>query len=645
MTAATVVKTIGSTGVFSTLQLWEDGAPANLTTAEKSAATTFLVAAFVQGETLSFVGSGAAGKFLDTDSTGAGNGSYITYGITSGNPAASDVVTGATSGATCVLSSGTPTNVGVVWQGQCQNQEFSGTGTQITLSGSTSSSTAYKELTTVPGASFRDNANAQTNALSYNASNGCGIRGTSASTVTVACSELNSHLSNLQITATGSGGRGISGAGSQFWDNLIVEGKYTATTSSIGVISPGSSTIRNSVIILRASGADHIVGTSTVSPNFYNCTFVAPDDLANAPTSIFLSGASGTVTVQNCSMFAGDSSKAIKAGSATFNFTTCYSDISGTTGVTQATYSSEFQNVNNATSDFRLKAGAAQADTGTTDSTNAANDIVGTARPSGSAYDVGCWELVVASNKTLTADAGSYSLTGTTAAILQSRKVVPDAGSYVLSGTGATLRRKRLLVSGSESYTIIGTDASSLHKWLLVGETNSYVLAGTDATLVRNLPLVVDVGSYALVGTAAIIKQALRVSAISGSYSLDGTDVGLSLERLLSTSTDSYIIAGADAALTKSSAFAFFLAVDSGFYEVVGTDVTFKLLRKVIAESDIYIVAGDEVSLVLSKRIAPKSGSYIFRGHDAVLLHEQGAIVELPHDKPFFTPFGRFMGS
>jgi hypothetical protein len=100
--------------------------------------------------------------------------------------------------------------------------------------------------------------------------------------------------------------------------------------------------------------------------------------------------------VQNCGLFAGDSTKAIKAGSATFNFTTCYSDISGTAGVTQTTYGNEFQNVNDATRDFRLKTGAAQINTGTTDATNAAIDIAKTNRPSGAAYDVGAWELVQA---------------------------------------------------------------------------------------------------------------------------------------------------------------------------------------------------------------------------------------------------------
>ena len=61
--AFTITKKIGSGQVYTTLQSHEDGAPVNYTTAEKSAAGTFAVAAFVQGETLSFVGSGAAGAF------------------------------------------------------------------------------------------------------------------------------------------------------------------------------------------------------------------------------------------------------------------------------------------------------------------------------------------------------------------------------------------------------------------------------------------------------------------------------------------------------------------------------------------------------------------------------------------------------
>lgn len=399
----TVAKTIGTTGTFSTVQLWEDGAPTNLTTAEVSAATTFLVAAFTQGEALSFVGSGATGKLLDTDSTGAGTGTYVTYGITAGNPAASDVVTGGTSGATCVLTSGTPTDTGIIWQGQCQNQEFTNAITSVVvIGGSTTSASAYKELTTFAGASFRDNANVQTNPLRYDATVGCGLNCSATNTFAVDASEDNAHVSKLQITATGSGGRALRvvnlSAPGCFFDFLIMEGKYTASSASIGVLAANEpTTVRNCVIIQRNSAADHIVACNLVASNFYNCTIVAADDLVTAPTKIFISQ-SGSGIVQNCGLFAGDSTKALSTGTPP-TYTTCYSDISGTAGVTQVTYSSQFQDVNDATRDFRLKAGADMLNTGTTDATNAANDIVGTARPQGSAYDVGCWETVVAAGK------------------------------------------------------------------------------------------------------------------------------------------------------------------------------------------------------------------------------------------------------
>jgi hypothetical protein len=397
MAAVTVVKTIGTTGTFSTPQLWEDGAPADLTTAERSACGTFAVATFVQGENLTFVGSGATGKMLDTDSTGVGTGTYMTYGITAGNPATSDVITGGTSTATCILTSGTPDFTGVVWQGQCQNQEFSGAATQLTTSGSTSSSTAYKHFTTISGASFRDHVNVQTNALKYNAANGCGLRSTAAGTIFA--SEDHVRVTNMQTVTTVASNAGLNNtSNSAVIDNVIIEGTSTSvsSTSGPGVFTGTGTIVKNTVIIQNSSAADHVIGTGTGSPSFYNCTVVAPDDLGTAPTSVLLSGASGTVTVQNCGLFAGDSTKAVKAGSATFNFTTCYSDISGTGGVTQTTYGDAFQNVNDATRDFRLKTGSALIDTGTTDATNAATDIAGTARPSGAAYDVGAWEFVQA---------------------------------------------------------------------------------------------------------------------------------------------------------------------------------------------------------------------------------------------------------
>ena len=397
MASVTVAKTIGTASDFSTLQLWDDGAPVDLTTAEQSAAGTFAVASFVQGESLTFLGSGATGKFLHTDSTGPGTGSFVTYGITAGNPAASDVVTGGTSGATCILSSGTADFVGVIWQGKVQNEELSGAGgTRLLITGNTTSSTAYFHLTTVANASFRDNVNKQNNALRYNASNGAALQGTSSASNIFNIESNFARLTGLQFDASGANSRVLRiSANSVLIEYCILEGTATASATTdgpIGLVNGSSIVFANCVLVGMVTGLDHIVGTGNTTCALYNCTIVAPDDLAAAPTSIF-AGTSGTVTVQNCALFAGDSGSAIKTGAATYNFTTCYSDISGTGGVTQTTYSSEFENINQSTLDVRLKTGAAQINTGTTDAPNAAIDIVGTARPNGAAYDVGAWEF------------------------------------------------------------------------------------------------------------------------------------------------------------------------------------------------------------------------------------------------------------
>jgi hypothetical protein len=400
MAVETTVKTIGTTGTFSTPQLWEDGGPANLTTAERSACGTFAIATFVQGEGLTFVGSGATGTMLDTDSTGPGTGTYMTYGITAGNPAASDVITG-TSTATCILTSGTPDFTGVIWQGQCQNQEFVGAGTVIlNITGSTASATAYKHITTVAGASFRDHANVQTNPLRYDATTGCGFRTTGAAG-TIALIEAPSRASKIQCQRADATGTCFSLSTTAVQaEFMLIEGFYTGVSTTVGVVSAAATNyiFKNSIVVQRSSGADHLIGTGTATGALnVNITFVAPDDLAAAPVSIFLSGASGSFTARNCGFFLGDATKAIHAGSATPTYTTCYTDTnSPPAGVTQTTYGTEFQNVNDATRDFRLVTGAAQKDTGTTDTTHAAIDIAGTARPSGAAYDVGAWEFVPA---------------------------------------------------------------------------------------------------------------------------------------------------------------------------------------------------------------------------------------------------------
>ena len=305
MAAYTVTKLIGAGQAYTTLATWEADAPANLTTAEKSACTTFLTGTFTVAMTLTFVGSGATGVVLETDSTGPGTGTYMVYGITTGNPAASDVITG-TGGTppTCVLTSGTADNVGVVWQGKinASTDGFSGTANLLTMAGSTASATSYKELTTKAGASFIDNIGA--GALKYNESNGCFIKITSGSSIqTVVMTENYSRVSKVQTTNAGTyGALGfiVTGTGNQITQVIsqLTAGSTGGRPIKLDVST--STLLTNSLLIANVNVANVGLECSySTTPEIDNCTIVRPSNITVQGTGIVRVGAA-TPLIKNC---------------------------------------------------------------------------------------------------------------------------------------------------------------------------------------------------------------------------------------------------------------------------------------------------------------------------------------------------------
>jgi hypothetical protein len=282
-----------------------------------------------------------------------------------------------------------------IWQGviQASTDSFSASS-PLAIAGSTSDSTRYTELTVATGASFADNASVQSNALRYNASNGCAITGTSNYGVAIDYAEY-FKCSKLQVQGTGGQTKALgnnSGTGTILdVDRCIFEGKSPGGSNADGSAVVRGGTFRNSLVVTRVSSANRIAEFNA-DATVVNCTFAVPSDLTAATNGLRIRY--GTYVVKNCAVF-GATADASVAG--TMNATTCYtSDASPSTGFTTATYNtSQFTNISNGTHDYRLLTGSALLDVGTTDSTNAATDIAGTSRPQSSAYDVGCWELVV----------------------------------------------------------------------------------------------------------------------------------------------------------------------------------------------------------------------------------------------------------
>ena len=311
----TVTKTIGSTGDYTSLQAWEDAAPANLVTADQ------------------------------------------------------------------------------IWRGECLKETFSSSTMLLTISGSTSDATRYKELTTATCASFRDDANAQTNALAYNASLGAAIDLTGNYTTAVVASENYCRVSNLMIRgAAVDTSIPISSGLLATIENCILDNRSTggsSTGTSCSVVGP----MNNVVSIRRKATVPHFIAPSgSLNTTWKNCTVVTLSDFGVSTQAI--RAPYGTLNLINVAVF---NCSDPASGGATINKTNCYTDATAsgwTTVAFDTSTGSGFQGISAATVDLRIKSTSALKDNGS--ASGAATDIVGTARPQGSAYDVGAWEYKTA---------------------------------------------------------------------------------------------------------------------------------------------------------------------------------------------------------------------------------------------------------
>lgn len=161
-------------------------------------------------------------------------------------------------------------------------------------------------------------------------------------------------------------------------------------------------------------------------------------------------------------------------------------------------------------------------------------------------------------NKTITADAGSYAFTGSTAAVELGREVAADAGSYLFGGTDAALEVGREVVAAAETYAVSGQDAALERGYEVAADAGSYTVSGTAATFVRSYVVTVEAGSYVIGGQDAGLVAtggAPVLVADGGSYTISGTDAAPRItSRLLVAANGNYAINGTDAALTTGAA-------------------------------------------------------------------------------------------
>ena len=359
-----------------------------------------------------------------------------------------------------------------VWRGECYNDaEFTAA---LTVSGSTVDATRYKELTVASGQAFADHANKLTNALRYNASNGAALRSTTAWSSALTVSENYFRLSRLQIYQDSSNGYALT-INNQ---GAVVDGVIVETRGGRALLLLSNSTATNSLFVSRKSSVSEVASIWDGCA-VKNCVFAVPSDLTAATSVIRRLYWSGN-TFTNCAFFGGTDAVSSATGAT---FSNCYTNDSTSipSGCTTVAYDtstgSGFENITSGTHDYRIKSTSALKDAGT--STGAPSvDIVGTARPSGSDYDVGCWEYASGGGDVTVSLSGSQSSSG--AGSLGPASSVSVSGSSVSSSAGSITAALSVSVSGASAASAAGTLAPSLS--VALSGASASASAGTVST-------------------------------------------------------------------------------------------------------------------------------------------------------------------
>ena len=128
----------------------------------------------------------------------------------------------------------------------------------------------------------------------------------------------------------------------------------------------------------------------------------------------------------------------------------------------------------------------------------------------------------VGGSVSLSAESGTFVLTGTAASLEHGYVIVGGSGTFVLTGTAASLEAGREVAAGIGAFTLTGTAANLEYGRLVAATSGTFVLTGQAANLNKGATLTAASGAFTLTGIAANLEHGYRLSASSGAFSLTG---------------------------------------------------------------------------------------------------------------------------
>lgn len=221
---------------------------------------------------------------------------------------------------------------------------------------------------------------------------------------------------------------------------------------------------------------------------------------------------------------------------------------------------------------------------------------------------------------TLTADGGSFTVTGAAAGLKQGYKLVAAGGSYTL--TGADALRDFSMVAAGGSFALTGANAGLSHGYRLTASGGSFGLTGAAAALRAGRNMAASGGSFLLTGIAAALRHGYILTAAGGSYTLTGAAAGLKAARVIPAAGGTFTLTGADATLTHDAAGAYTLTAEGGSFVLTGAEAALTADRVIAAAGGVFTLTGASAGLSAGRKLAVDPGSFALTGADATLTYD-----------------------
>lgn len=250
----------------------------------------------------------------------------------------------------------------------------------------------------------------------------------------------------------------------------------------------------------------------------------------------------------------------------------------------------------------------------------------------------------VTAQRSLTAAQATFTLTGTATGLLAARSLPAALGTFTISGPDTGLTAQRLLTADAGACTLSGTATGLTLARLLTASAGAFVLTGVDATLTYSgttgYTLTAAAGSFALTGQAATLAAARLLTAGAGTLTLTGVDAALTAARLLTAGTGAVTLTGADAGVYYGR----YLAGGAGVFTLTGNAATLTAARLLSATVADYTLTGVAVTLSYSNvymgmvRLTARNGAALrltgARGPASTFYSANGPAVRLTPREP-----------